>query len=241
MRHLARWCLLSVAAGAAHAQAPTSQATKPTPGYVDPRGRFAVDPPRGWRTLTPDEGRSLRSRGGGGVPVELLDPQPPHVVTLGSVDRWLAGEFDGKALSVAVVDGEPDLDEAGLAALRNHFDSLSARGAERYAIEKLTLSSVSAGKCSALLANLVITDAGKTRLRFDAYVPTAGETVTLALTWPVAQREGAEAAFGDLCASVQIGAPARGPSRLGSKLLWAALLGLCIGTVLHTLRKRMTG
>lgn len=241
MRHLARMCLLTVAAGSVRAQAPTSQATRSAPGYVDPRGRFALDPPLGWRTLTPDEGRSLRSRGGGGVPAELLDPQPPHVVTLGNVERWLAGEFDGRALSVAVVDGEPDLDEAGLAALRSHFAALSARGAERYTIEKLTQASVGAGKCSALLANLLITDASTTRLRFDAYVPTAGETVTLALTWPVAQREAAEAAFRDLCASLQIGAPARGPGRLGSKLLWAALLGLCIGTVLHTLRKRMTG
>jgi hypothetical protein len=250
MQSLARLALASTLAGATALVGQTDQGapgtgapSKPAPGYVDPAGRFAFDPPAGWRQLTPDEGRTLRGSSAS-IPNDLLEPQPPHLVTLGDVDQWLRGAFDGKALTVAVVEGEPDLDEAGLAAVRAHFAGLSARGDVRYVVESLTRSAIGKAQAPAIMATLLVTGAGTgasgPHLRLDAYVPTAGKTLSLALTWPHAQRQASEAAWAALCASVQLAGPARGPVRLGSKLLWAALLGVCIGAALHMLRKRST-
>ncbi len=244
MRSLACLRVMTALAGAtlAPAQSPKTppRAVKPLLDYIDPAGRFALDPPSGWRTLTPDEGRTLRGRGDK-IPPELLEPEPPRLVTLGAIDQWLAGTFDGKALSIVVIDGEPQMDEAGLAAVRTHYATLTTRGPDRYTLADLSLSTVGTAKYPAVVATVAIDAAGAaTRLRFDAYVPSGGETLSFTLSWPDSDRAGGETAFGALCTSLQVGVPARGSTKLGSKLLWAALLGLCIGVALHALRKRMT-
>ena len=231
-------CVGAVLASFAAAQ-PTPTASKPEPGYFDPQGRFALDPPRAWRALTPDEARTLRASSGGKIPTDLLDPQPPRVVVFGAIDRWLAGAFDGQALSIVLLDGEPELDEGGLASIRTHFQQLSSRGVEKYALENLTIASVGSGKHPAALATLAISGGGAgARLRFDAYVPTGGDTLSVALTTPSADRVAAEAMFRAVSDSLRVGAPARGANKLGGKLFWAALLGVLIGVALHQIKRR---
>jgi hypothetical protein len=134
-------------------------------------------------------------------------------------------------------DGEPDLDAAELDRIRAHYANLSARGPERYAVADLRLDSVGS-EHPAVLAEVRL--GGGDRTRFDAYVPSGGSTFIFALSWPSPDRANGKDAFAAMCRSLKLASRPRGPARLGSRLLWAAVLGLGIGVVLHTLRKRTT-
>src|SRR5690606_37461579 len=98
------------------------------PRWVDDLSRFAFAPPSGWRTLTPDEGRTLSSRPGSRVPSELREPQPPRFLVFGAIDAWLNGDYDGRALTVLELDGEVDVGPEGIAAIAKHWSAQSIDG-----------------------------------------------------------------------------------------------------------------
>ncbi|HLU38564.1 MAG TPA: hypothetical protein VK081_04215 [Planctomycetota bacterium] len=251
MHEFARGCAVAcLALAAARAQVPSdptpdapadARAAQRAPGFIDPRGQFAFDPPPGWRALTPDEGRILKARAEPAIPEHLLTPHPPRLHVFGPIDRWLAGEFDGRALTVLEQDGEPDLDETGIAGIRGHFEELSRRGPQRFTFANLSVGAVGKGAHPAILGELVVEEGATRSIQFHAYVPSGGDTFVFALAWPTADRDAGAAAFAALCDGLRVAARPRGAVKLGGKLLWAALFGLAVGVTLHALRKRMRG
>lgn len=225
-----------------------AQAANAPEEWMDPRRRFAVTLPEGWRALTPDEGRTLAASTDRRLPLEFAEPAPPHVLVFGAVDRWLASGFDGQGLVVAEQPGEPEMGPAGVAAIRAHWEGTADDQGPRYVVEAIELGAVGAEAHPAILARLRATDGSASWLRFDAYVPTAGDTLIFGLRWPApvsredAAAEGAAtegaAAWARLAATIKISRAARGNAELGGRLLWAVLLGLGVGLILHTVRKR---
>ncbi|MEZ5967340.1 MAG: hypothetical protein R3F56_26115 [Planctomycetota bacterium] len=190
--------------------------------------------------MTPDEGRSLRAGGRTQVPAEFLEPEPPRYLVFGPIDRWLAGTFDGRALTLAESDGEPDVGPSGIADVKAHWESVTQRGTT-VVVERLEVGSVGTEAHPALLGRLRVGAGTDAHTRFDAYVPSGGQTYCFALTWPAADAAAGEAEFTAMCRSIGMASKARGPVHFGSKLLWAALFGLGIGVVLHSVRKRARG
>lgn len=226
---------LAFALAALCAAAPAAQsATGTVPAdQVDPRRRFMLELPAGWRALQPDEGRALRERKVA-MPSELLTPAPPQVLIFGPVEAWQRGEFDGRALVVVETEGEPEVNDAGVTNVRAHW---VAQG-EAVKLGAVTAGTIGPDQHPALLSERDQL-AGEWRgARFEAYVPTAGVTLVLSLGWPTEDRAAGAAAWAKLAASAKFARQPRGPTQLGSKLFWAALAGLLIGAVLHTLRKR---
>lgn len=220
-----------------------AQAASEPEQWMDPRRRFAVTLPEGWRALTPDEGRTLAATTDRRLPLEFAEPAPPHVLVFGAVDRWLATGFDGQGLVVAEQAGEPEMGPTGIAAIRAHWEGTAEGPAPHHTVDAIELGAVGAEAHPAILARLRATDGSGSWLRFDAYVPTAGDTLIFGLRWPAAvSREdaGAEgaAAWARLIATIKISRAARGNAELGGRLLWAVLLGLGVGLILHTVRKR---
>lgn len=220
-----------------------AQAASTPEEWMDPRRRFAVTLPEGWRALTPDEGRMLAASPERRLPLELAEPAPPHVLVFGAVDRWLASGFDGQGLVVAEQPGEPELGPAGVDAIAAHWEGTAEGPAPRYTVEAIELGAVGAEAHPAILARLRATDGSASWLRFDAYVPTAGDTLIFGLRQPAsASREDAAAegaaVWARIVATIKISRAARGNAELGNRLLWAVLLGLGVGLILHTVRKR---
>lgn len=220
-----------------------AQAATAPEEWMDPRRRFAITLPEGWRALTPDEGRKLAATTDRRLPLEFAEPAPPHVLVFGAADLWLAAGFDGHGLVVAEQPGEPEIGPAGVAAIRAHWEGSAEGPGPHYVVEAIEPGAVGAGAHPAILARLRGTDGSASWLRFDAYVPTGGDTLIFALRWPApvsredATAEGA-AAWARLAATIKIARAARGSAELGGRLLWAVLLGLGIGLILHSVRKR---
>lgn len=226
------------------AQTPTGAArpesASPQPAWVDDSGRFAVALPVDWRPLTPDEGRLLQARANPAIPDDILAPEPPRYLVFGPVDQWLAGSFDGRVLTMVELDGEPEVGPNGIAGIEEHWRTMSAQGTP-VATESLEVGSVGRDAHPALLGRFRVGSGSAQRARFDAYVPAGGQTYSFALTWPTDDIPAGAAAFERLRASLAMAAKPRGPSNFGSKILWAGLLGLGIGVVLHGIRKRARG
>jgi hypothetical protein len=201
---------------------------------VDLRRRFMLELPAGWRALQPDEGRALRERQVA-MPSELLTPAPPQVLIFGPVEAWQRGEFDGRALVVVETEGEPEVDDAGVTNVRAHW---VAQGEARVRLGAVTAGTMGPDKHPALLSEREQLAGDWRGSRFEAYVPTAGVTLVFSLGWPTDDRTAGAAAWTKLAASAKFARQPRGPTQLGSKLFWAAVAGLVIGAVLHTLRKR---
>lgn len=218
---------------------PTAEAA-PLPLWVADDARFAFQPPPGWRTLTPDEGRLLRARGDIAIPDEFVQPEPPRYLVFGPIEQWLAGTFDGRVLTVLEIDGEPEVGPSGVAGIKAHWQGMAAHGI-RVSTERLEVGAVGKDAHPALLGKFRVDSGGRRHARFDAYVPSGGGTFTFALTWPEDDLSAGEATFAAVQSSIAMASTARGSVNLGSKLLWAGLLGLGIGVVLHSVRKRARG
>lgn len=210
-----------------------AQTTTP-PDQVDPRRRFMIELPSGWRALAPDEARTLRERKAA-LPTDLLEPAPPQLLVFGAVDAWLRGEFDGRALVVAEKEGEPPIDAEGAGMVRNHFASL---GATTVKVVETRAGTIGPDQHPALLGEFEWASGTWPGARFEAYAPTAGTTLVFSLGWPAADHAAGKSTFAKLIGSAKFARKPRGPTGLGSKLFWAALAGLAIGALLHTMRKR---
>jgi len=205
----------------------------PQPQWVDAGARFAFALPAGWRQLTPDEGRQLE-RDAVVMPAEIERPEPPNHLVFGPVERWLAGSFDGRTLSVDEIEGEPEVGPSGIAGIAAHWAQQPGEGV---VIERLEVGSVGSPPHPALLGRFRVGAGPAAAARFEAYVPAGGRTYRFALAWPFADAPAGEAAFAQLSSSIAMASKPRGPTTLGSKLLWAGALGLLAGVALHVLRR----
>lgn len=209
--------------------------------HISRTGAFSVVLPDRWRQLTPDEAFALSKRSPPVLPPDLLTPTTAAFYPYGEVDRWLAGAFDGRCLTVQQVDGEYPVDDDGVSVIREATAKATDDGWQR---EIVSTELVELGAAKHPAIQCTVRQVGgrpwPTVVSLLLFVPTAGDTLILGFrTWEE-DFEAASAVFQKAAHSMTFARPARGPSKLGDQLLYPALIGALVGLLLLGLRRRPT-
>jgi hypothetical protein len=184
---------------------------------------FLLDLPPGWRQATPDDARALR-RTQPRIPAELISislTAPEH--PFGDVDRWLQGQFDGRALLARIEPQAISANDEGLATLQALWTRQSN---DRVRLRSAALTHVGRDRHPAIecVVELDFHERGTFAVR-QLYALSGRRTVMLAC-WARADDQGAVAAFAPVLASLRF---ARPPGE--SQSFWNTLLytGLVVG------------
>lgn len=202
-------------------------------------GAFSIQLPTGWRQLTPDEAFALAKKTPPVVPADLLAPTTAAFYPYGAVDQWLAGEFDGRCFTVQQVEGEYPIDAEGIRVIKEATErptddgwrreivktEIAELGADKHPVIECTVRQVGDGRWPVVRSLLL-------------FVPTAGDTLILSFRAWEDDFEAASGVLRDAAESMTFARPARGPSDLGDRLLYPALVGALVGLLLLGLRRR---
>ncbi|MBK8974707.1 MAG: hypothetical protein IPM29_02165 [Planctomycetes bacterium] len=229
----------AVAAGCPQQPAPGSPAE---PEHVTPDGfarhrdpLFAIDLPAHWRAVTPDESLDLQRL----LPADVPRVQTGRVALFGDVDRWLAGDFDGRYLLALVAsDFEAPEDDRRLATLRRHWEETTfAGGARREVLAgRVATVGLEAHPCVELEL-LGLPDAvGRRDRALEIYASTAGHELILGFRCFADDWDAAADTLRRMAASLAFARPAAPPERLGDRLTRALTVGAIVGLALLGLR-----
>jgi hypothetical protein len=184
---------------------------------------FLLDLPPGWRQATPDDARELR-RTQPGIPAELISiglTAPEH--PFGAVDRWLQGQFDGRALLARVEPQAIAANDEGLATLRALW---TQQGNDRVRLRSAALTHVGHDRHPAIecVVELDFKESGTFAVR--QFCALSGRRTVMLACWARSDDQGAGDAFAPILASLRF---ARPPSE--GKSFWNTLLytGLVVG------------
>ena len=199
---------------------------------------FSVILPDGWRQLTPDEARTLSRRADKPIPGDVVGPRPAAYYPYGEVDGWLEDGFDGRCLTVVKVDGEPSMDDEGLASVRGQAKD-AAGGWTRKVLEASVVELGAANhKVIQCTSRLVPGTGARPCLALELFIPTAGDTLILGFRAHEPDFATALPGFREVAATLSVARAARGPSKLGDRLLYPAIIGALVGLLLLVLRKK---
>lgn len=206
--------------------------------HINRTGAFAFVLPDGWRQVTPDEALQLSREPTSLVPADLLSPRQVAFYPYGAIDRWLGGAFDGRCLTIQQLDGEYPVDQEGISVIRA-ASSLPGEGGWRR--EVLSAELVELGKGEHQTIQCTVRDqaqGSRTIKSLVLFVPTGGDTLVLSFRAWEDDYENALPEFHRVSASMTFSRPARGPTDLGDRLLYPALIGALVGLLLLGLRRR---
>lgn len=185
--------------------------------------RYRIQLPEGWRQMTPGEVRTLRSK----LPPDLREMVKPDVLDrFGPVERWLKEGFDGRALTVGQQEGEPALDEEGLAAIRSRVEE---RGT--YVSGKLTKVGLKDHPALEVVRQISSMQA------LEIYAPTGGALIVFQFRANVDDFNAALPQFRRAIATLEFAREPKGPAKLSDRLQNAAIVGAIVGLVLLVLYK----
>lgn len=230
--------LLALAPLAAQGTPATAAASRPAgTEFRAPSGSFSLVLPPGWSVLTPDQARLLR-RTQPGFPKDLLELVPGRYYHVGTVARWLEGGFDGRAVTFLEQEGALTVDEAGIAAVRESVAEHARTQGTRLELAGVELVRLGIRQHPAIAARLLAEaeDGPITVLRH--YVPTGTRLLVVSLRARTADAAGAIALWQEHLPTLSCAQPPREAASSGGKLLYAAVLGALIGTLLLVLRRR---
>jgi hypothetical protein len=199
---------------------------------------FALDLPAGWRQITPDEAFQLAKKKPSPLPPDLLAPNQAAFYPYGDIDRWLAGEFDGRCMTAQLADGEYSVDEAGLDRVR------AAAGARREGDWRREMLSVATTEVGArghpaieCVIRVVQHGPAKPFRSLVFFVPTGGKTLICSFRATESDFEAALPLFRTAAATMNLARRARGPSKLTDRLLMPILIGALVGLLLLVLHR----
>ena len=191
------------------------------------RYRFTL--PDGWRQLTPGESRTLRPK----LPGDLREMVLPGVLDrFGQVDKWLAGSFDGRCLTVGLKEGEPPLDAEALATIRSWVE-------ERGTYVSGTLATVGPNNHPVLevVTRTQPEHETKPMQALEIYAPTGGRLIIFMFRAYEDDFATALPQFRQALQTLVFAREPEGPPKLSDRLQNAAIVGAIVGLVLLVLYK----
>lgn len=204
--------------------------------WISQNRSFAIELPVSWRQVTPAELPGLRDV----LPPDIHTTRPRDFYTLGPVDRWIAGDYDGVELVVQEQGVELPMDREGVDYILEHWAKVSGNGGLKQEVLSWEFTEVGPDDNPAILCErlIEIEGSGKSIQSLDAYVPTGGRQILLSFR---ARREDFSTElprFREMLESATFARAARGSQKLGDKLLLPAVAGAFVGLLLLALRRR---
>jgi hypothetical protein len=138
---------------------------------------FELELPADWRQPTPDEVRQLRQV----LPKDLHVAEPLSVYFVGSVDRWLKGNFDGTLLQVKEYGEEWPLPDDFAAAIRAMWQDPEVQRTARHELSDIRKVQVGAARHEVIecVRRTVPADGARPFMSLDVYAATGGRQVAL--------------------------------------------------------------
>lgn len=205
------------------------------PVHRDPRRDYTLELLPGWRQLTPDEGRALRQKLPPDLATRIVLTQLDR---FGAIDSWLNDQFDGRCLTIAREDSEPEMTAATLEEVRTLVAERNEGSPFQIEIVDLDLSELGETKIPVIASTIRLTKDGKPFARaLEFLIPTGGRTLRLSYRTAPVDFASAEAAFRRSAASLVLRRPAEGAKDLADKLEMPLIIGGVVGLILLVLYK----
>ena len=178
---------------------------------------FSMELPAPWRQVTPSELPNLRAI----LPSDVHVTRPSSFYTVGPVDRWLDGDYDGVHLVVQEQRNELSMDQDGVDRILQHWQDVSGKEGLQHEVLSWDISEVGPDKHPAILCQRVIRpDEPETAIQsLDAYIPTGGRQILLSFRSNQEDFSQHLPEFRKMLASATFARAARGSETLGSKLV----------------------
>ena len=200
------------------------------------RPSFSIELPVSWRQVTPSELPELRAI----LPPDIHVTRPNSFYTVGPIDRWLAGDYDGVQLVVHEQGNELSMDQAGVDRILGHWKEASGTEGLRHEVVSSTITHVGPDNHPAIVCQrLIVPEGPGTPIQsLDAYIPTGGRQILF--SFRSRQEDFSEhlAEFRNMLASATFARRARGSQTLGNRLILPAAVGAFVGLMLLVLRRR---
>ena len=190
--------------------------------------RYRITLPEGWRQLTPDEARTLRPK----LPIDMHKLWPGALDRFGQVDKWLAGSFDGRCLTVAQQEGEPSLDAEALAIIRSWVEQ---RGT--YVSGKQATVGLNNHPVLEVVTRIQPEHWTKPMQALEIYAPTGGRLIIFEFRAYEDDFVTALPQFRQALGTLVFAREPEGPPKLSDRLQNAAIVGAIVGLVLLVLYK----
>lgn len=197
---------------------------------------FSIELPASWRQVTPAELVDLRPI----LPPDIHVTRPHAFYTLGPVERWISGDYDGIHLVVQEQQNELSIDSAGIDRIRSHWQEVSGKEGIRQKLLSSEVTEVGPDRHPAIVCERLIEpeEPGPSIQSLDAYVPTGGRQILLSFRCLQDDFPDNLPEFYKMLATVSFARTARGAETLGSKLLLPAIVGAFVGLMLLVLHRR---
>ncbi len=212
---------------------PPTQERKP---FMSLTRSFSIELPVSWRQVTPSELLELRAI----LPPDIHVTRPTGFYTVGPVDRWLAGDYDGVELVVQEQGNELSMDQEGVDRIRAHWREASGREGLGHEVLSSTITHIGPDDHPAILCQrLIVPEGPGTPIQsLDAYIPTGGRQILLSFRSSQEDFSQHLPEFRKMLASATFARAARGSETLGSKLVFPAVVGALVGLILLVLHRR---
>ena len=197
---------------------------------------FSIELPVSWRQVTPAELVDLRPL----LPPDIHFTRPHAFYTLGPVDRWISGDYDGIHLVVQEQANELSMDSEGIKRIQSHWQEVSGKEGLRQQLLSSEVTEVGPDNHPAIVCERLIEpeEPGPAIQSLDAYVPTGGRQILLSFRSLKDDFPNNLPEFHEMLATVSFARTARGAETLGSKLLLPAIVGAFVGLMLLVLHRR---
>ena len=197
---------------------------------------FSIELPSAWRQVTPSELPDLRAI----LPADVRVTRPTSFYTLGPVNRWLVGDYDGVHLVVQEQRNELSMDQDGVDRILQHWQDVSGKEGLRHEVLSWEISEVGPDGHPAILCERLIRpdEPGPAIQSLDAYIPTGGRQILLSFRSSQEDFSQHLPEFRKMLASATFARAARGSETLGSKLVFPAVVGALVGLILLVLHRR---
>jgi hypothetical protein len=235
---LALRAILTASLGLGVAAAQGGAPAAGTAPFFDLTRSFRVDLPAGWRQLAPGEDGALRAAVRE-LPLDFALNEPRAFYSVGPVDRWLAGEFDGVYLHVVAQGNEWQVEEPLAERLQQMWTGKGAQEGVDYRLAEVQRRA--AGREGHAVVTSVRTSTparGRAQRSLDVSAPTGGCQLTLSFTCWAENFEDWRPRFERMLASLAFARAARG-EQTAADFLWTPILtGGLVAAVLVLLYRR---
>lgn len=205
------------------------------PVHRDSRRDYTLELLPGWRQLTPDEGRALRPKLPADLATRIVLTQLDR---FGAIDAWQKDQFDGRCLTIAREDSEPEMTAATLDEVRSIVAARNQDSPFQIEIVELKLAELGETKIPVIASTIRLTQNGKPFAEaLEFLIPTGGRTLRLSYRASPADFAAAEPLFRRSAASLVLRRPAQGPKDLADKLEMPLIIGGVVGLILLVLYK----
>jgi len=217
-----------------------AQQTEPTTQRFASRSNvFQVDLPADWRQMAPVEITELLKTTST-LPVDLTRNEPSMFYTVGPIDRWREGSFDGRYLYVVEQQNEWVTGDDIERRLREMWDDKGRSDSIRYVLTDIKEVSIGQDDHQAIsyIRHSQPSGGGHEQTSIDIHVPSGGRQISLSFTSWSRDFTDHEPEFRHMIASLTFSRRPRGEPSLGQRLWPPLVTGAIVGLALVLLYRR---